>query len=275
MRHSHYLIGVDSDGTAFDSMNLKHISAFIPAAIEVWNMKGEMAEWFIQIEKEVNLFSSLRGINRFPGLLEVFVRLDKQFPQVREMLSLDAFQAYIEGNEKYAPATLKAWREKHPSQTLKQIQMWSERADQLFEKACEGIQPFPGVREALTKASQKAAVAVVSSAAKAGLQKDWEAAGLLTSVEWLMSQEDGSKTAQLQKAMMYCEAPVHALMLGDTQSDGDAAYAAGARFYPILPGEETASWHYFESTVLPAFLEDRYTVEEEEKLTDRLRTMLS
>ena len=33
MNPSQWLIGVDSDGTAFDSMNIKHLDAFIPAAL--------------------------------------------------------------------------------------------------------------------------------------------------------------------------------------------------------------------------------------------------
>ncbi|MBR1584688.1 MAG: hypothetical protein IJ662_04035, partial [Clostridia bacterium] len=78
MIETHYLIGVDSDGTAFNSMNRKHIDAFIPAAIEIWHLKGETAKRFAEIEKKVNLFSSLRGINRFPGLLKVFEQLNQE-----------------------------------------------------------------------------------------------------------------------------------------------------------------------------------------------------
>ena len=77
MISSAFLIGIDSDGTAFDSMNIKHLDAFIPAALEIWPMRGETAARFAEIEKTVNLFSSLRGINRYPGLLEAFDRLDK------------------------------------------------------------------------------------------------------------------------------------------------------------------------------------------------------
>lgn len=65
---SAFLIGVDSDGTAFDSMNIKHLDAFIPAALEIWPMSDEIGKRFTEIEKTVNLFSSLRGINRYPGL---------------------------------------------------------------------------------------------------------------------------------------------------------------------------------------------------------------
>ena len=112
---STYLIGVDSDGTAFDSMNIKHLDAFIPAALEIWPMPAGMADRFTQIEKVVNLFSSRRGINRFPGLLEAFERLEKEFPGAKELPDLADLWAYIAGESKYSPATLKAWMDKYPS----------------------------------------------------------------------------------------------------------------------------------------------------------------
>ena len=274
MRPSRFLIGVDSDGTAFDSMNIKHLDAFIPAALEIWPMPADMAERFTQIEKTVNLFSSLRGINRYPGLLEAFERLEKEYPDAEELPDLSDLRAYIAGEQKYSPATLKAWLASHPSGELEKVLRWSDRADELFTRACEGLMPYPGVREALEKACASVSVAVVSSAAKAGLEKDWAAGGLTPFVDFLMSQEDGSKTAQLQKAMAQCEAPVTALMLGDTDSDGICAHEAGAMFYPIMPGDEVASWQRFREEILPLFLAGGYDADEEGKYYRQLQEML-
>lgn len=271
---SSFLIGIDSDGTAFDSMNIKHLDAFIPAALEIWPMREEVAARFTEIEKTVNLFSSLRGINRYPGLLEAFDRLEKEFPEEKGLPVQDDLRAYIEGVTRYSPATLKAWMEDHPSVELDRVLAWSDRADELFTKACEGLMPYPGVREAMEKAYPSAAIAVVSSAAKAGLEKDWAAGGLTPFVDFLMSQEDGSKTAQLEKAMAQCGESVKALMLGDTDSDGICAHEAGALFYPIMPGDEAASWKRFSGEILPLFLAGKYTPEEEAKHYGRLKAML-
>ncbi len=275
MTPSRFLIGVDSDGTAFDSMNIKHLDAFIPAALEIWPMSDTVAARFTEIEKTVNLFSSLRGINRFPGLLEAFERLEKEFPHEESLPDLSPLRAYIAGETRFSPATLKAWLESHPSEELKRVLAWSDRADELFTAACEGLGPYPGVLEALTEASRSAAVAVVSSAAKAGLEKDWAAGGLLPAVDFLMSQEDGSKTAQLQKAMAQCKEGVRALMLGDTDSDGVCAHEAGALFYPIMPGDEAASWKRFREEILPLFLAGKYTEAEEAVYYNRLKAMLN
>ena len=93
-----YLIGVDSDGTAFDSMGRKHIEAFIPAALEIWPMPEEMGKRFADHEKKVNLFSELRGINRFPGLLEVFERMEKE-AGASLLPDLEPLRAYIRGGK--------------------------------------------------------------------------------------------------------------------------------------------------------------------------------
>lgn len=274
MLPSRFLIGVDSDGTAFDSMNIKHLDAFIPATLEIWPMPAEAAERFTKIEKAVNLFSSLRGINRFPGLLEAFERLEKEYPGAAWLPELTDLRAYVEGETKYSPATLTAWIRQHPSAELERVLAWSDRADELFTKACEGLMPYPGVREAMKKAWPSAAIAVVSSAAKAGLEKDWAAGGLTPFVDYMMSQEDGSKTAQLQKAMSRCGGNVKALMLGDTDSDGVSAHEAGALFYPIMPGDEAASWQRFSEEILPLFLAGKYGPEEEAKYYGKLKEML-
>lgn len=275
MLPSSWLIGVDSDGTAFDSMNIKHLDAFIPAALEIWPLNKTSAERFAGIEKKINLFSGTRGINRFPGLLAAWEELAKECPETEGLPKLTDLRAYVAGETRYSPATLKAWMAEHPSRELEKVLAWSDRADELFTAACEGLQPYPGVREALAEAGKTAAVAVVSSAAKAGLEKDWAAGGLTPHVDFMMSQEDGSKTAQLKKAMAACGTGVKALMLGDTDSDGVCAHEAGAMFYPIMPGEEAASWELFRTEILPMFLAGEYGEKQEKQYYDRLKAMLA
>ena len=64
-------VGVDSDGCAFDVMELKQKECFIPITIGVWGLQPiskyarETAEW-------VNLYSKWRGANRWPALVKVF-----------------------------------------------------------------------------------------------------------------------------------------------------------------------------------------------------------
>jgi hypothetical protein len=58
---------IASDGTAFDSMTIKHRKAFIPAMIRIWGLEG-YAEKVFEICEYINLYSPTRGIDRFSGL---------------------------------------------------------------------------------------------------------------------------------------------------------------------------------------------------------------
>ncbi len=270
-----YIVAVDSDGTAFDSMGHKHIDAFIPAALAVWQMPDEVKQHFIELEKYVNLFSALRGINRFPGLLTVFEMLLHDCPQAKENLpELAPLREYIQAESVYSTKTLREWTAAHPSSALNQVLIWSELADMLFTKACEGLKPFPGVTESLRDASMTANVVVVSAAMKEGLRNDWAAGGLLQYVSCLMGQEDGSKAEQLHKAIASFGTDVRTIMLGDTPGDAQAANSVGAAFYPIIPGEEVESWELFHREILMRFLSDTYDAEERRSHLTRMEIAL-
>ncbi len=38
-RQHHFFIGIDSDGCAFDTMEIKHKECFIPNIIKYWNLQ--------------------------------------------------------------------------------------------------------------------------------------------------------------------------------------------------------------------------------------------
>ena len=60
-----YLVGIDSDGCAFDTMELKHKECFIPNTINYWGLQG-VSKYAREAAEFVNLYSKSRGINRFP-----------------------------------------------------------------------------------------------------------------------------------------------------------------------------------------------------------------
>lgn len=74
MAGKRYFIGIDSDGTIFDSMEIKHKRVFQPVAIETWNL-GPVVDAYCEIAESINLYSIRRGINRFAGLALAFARL--------------------------------------------------------------------------------------------------------------------------------------------------------------------------------------------------------
>ena len=66
-----FLICIDSDGCAFDTMELKHKECFIPNIIKFWGLQA-VSKYAREAAEFVNLYSKWRGINRFPALIDTF-----------------------------------------------------------------------------------------------------------------------------------------------------------------------------------------------------------
>ena len=64
-----FLVGIDSDGCVFDSMELKHKECFIPDFINHYELQG-VSKYAREAAEFVNLYSKSRGANRFPALVE-------------------------------------------------------------------------------------------------------------------------------------------------------------------------------------------------------------
>ena len=67
MEKKKFLVCIDSDGCAIDTMEGKHKRCFAPLMVKTWGMQehGEKAE---EIWNRISLYSMDRGINRFKGL---------------------------------------------------------------------------------------------------------------------------------------------------------------------------------------------------------------
>src|SRR6187397_1024966 len=75
-----FLVGIDSDGCVFDSMELKHKECFIPNFIRYYKLQG-VSKFAREAAEFVNLYSKSRGTNRFPALIEALEWLQKR-PEV-------------------------------------------------------------------------------------------------------------------------------------------------------------------------------------------------
>src|SRR5262245_18839686 len=76
-----FLVGIDSDGCAFDTMELKHKECFIPAFIHHYHLQG-VSKYAREAAEFVNLYSKSRGCNRFHALVEQLTWLGRR-PEVR------------------------------------------------------------------------------------------------------------------------------------------------------------------------------------------------
>ncbi|MDP7638078.1 MAG: HAD family hydrolase, partial [Phycisphaerae bacterium] len=72
-----FLIGIDSDGCAFDTMEIKHKECFIPNIINHFGLQAA-SKYARDAGEFVNLYSQWRGINRFPAVEMVLDLLEQR-----------------------------------------------------------------------------------------------------------------------------------------------------------------------------------------------------
>src|SRR5437763_5977422 len=66
-RTADFFVGIDSDGCAFDTMEVKHKECFIPNIVKFFGLAA-VSKYVREAAEFVNLYSKWRGINRFPAL---------------------------------------------------------------------------------------------------------------------------------------------------------------------------------------------------------------
>ncbi len=67
VKNRNFLVCVDSDGCAMDTMDIKHIRCFGPCMVDEWGLEARRDE-ILSRWNEINLYTMTRGINRFKGL---------------------------------------------------------------------------------------------------------------------------------------------------------------------------------------------------------------
>src|SRR6202047_547091 len=126
-RHD-FLVGIDSDGCAFDTMEVKHKECFIPNIIHHYNLAG-VSKYAREAAEFVNLYSKSRGINRFPALIETLDWL-RERPEVRargvEVPVLHALVAWIQRETKLANPALEAAVKASGDADLARALAWSK-----------------------------------------------------------------------------------------------------------------------------------------------------
>ena len=264
-----FLIGVDSDGCAFDTMELKHKECFIPAIIKHWGFQS-VSKYAREAAEFVNLYSKSRGVNRFPALIEVFELLAAR-PEVlargvRPVPPPEIIE-WMNRETKLGNPALSAEVERTGNPMLKKTLAWSIEVNQVIDQIVgEGVAPFPMVRESMQKCGERADILVVSATPQAALVKEWENQGLAQYVAAICGQEIGTKKESLRFASEY--APNRTLMIGDAPGDYKAARANAALFFPINPSEEEKSWRRFFDEGADRFFAGTFAGDYQQKLLD-------
>ena len=269
-RKKDFFVGVDSDGCAFDTMEIKHKECFIPNIINSWELQA-VSRFARQAAEFVNLYSQWRGINRFPALTMVFDLLadwDEPLARGYQAPQVDSLRKWIEQETRLGNPALADKVAETNDAVLAQALAWSTAVNDTVARFVRGVPPFPFVRESLAKLSPAADVMVVSATPNEALEREWEEHDIAGHVRMICGQEMGSKKEHLQYGAGGKYEEGNVLMIGDAPGDMKSAKANDFLFYPIIPGSEAASWEQLHSEAAEAFLAGRYAGDYEKSLID-------
>ena len=228
MVSSKYLVCIDSDGCAIDSMNVKHFKCFGPIAVTEWELESIEKE-FLNRWNEINLYSETRGINRFLGLAII--------AEEYKLFGCQAIKDWTKRTKSLSNDALSS--ETDPG--LKKLLSWSIKVNEAIE-LLEMPQPFNGVKEVIDFLASESDIAIVSSANLDAIKNEWTTGNLMDKVSFVMSQKDGSKSHCIASLISKGYDKSKILMIGDSPGDYEAANDNNISFYPITPGKEVESW---------------------------------
>lgn len=270
-----FLVCIDSDGCAFDTMEIKHKECFCPAYINYFGLQA-VSKYARDAWDFANLYSKWRGVHRLPVLLKALDVLAKR----KEVLErnfvtpkLPQLRRYIEEGRPLTNTGLEEYLREHPeADEIRRVLQWSLNVNERIAEMVHSVPPFPHVRESLEALSAHADIVIVSATQTAALEREWSEHGLLPLLTAVKGQESGNKK-QIIASLISDYAPGHTLMIGDAPGDLDAAHANGALFYPICPDQEARSWARF-GACMEAFLNGTYAGEPEAEAIRKFETLL-
>lgn len=259
-----FFVGIDSDGCAFDTMEVKHKECFIPNIIKFYGLAA-VSKSARQVAEFVNLYSRWRGINRFPGLALTLDLLAARPEVARRGVPIPAVKGlrdWLGRETRLGNPTLRAEVAAGHDPDLALALEWSESVNTAIGEIIRQVPPFPLVRESLERMAGRADLMVVSATPGEALEREWREHGLSRHVALIAGQERGGKSELLHLATSGRYDRSRALMIGDAPGDLQAAEANGVLFYPINPGDEEESWRQFYEDALPRFFSGTYQGDE-------------
>ena len=259
---SPFVVCIDSDGCAMDTMDIKHIRFFGPLAAKYFEIKNQ--EVYLKEWNRVNLFSETRGINRFKGLL-LSLEFAKEHSEAIEDFTV--FANWCNHTTSLSNQSLEEEITKHNDPVLVKALEWSKAVNHGIETELVGEdKPFEGVKSALEEISKVAQIAIVSSANSEAVNSEWKRHELMPFVSEFFGQERGSKAAAIKEIKSLGFEKEKILMVGDAPGDLDAAKVNEVHFYPILFGKEKESWETLVTKILPEFIDGHYDDKEYQEI---------
>ncbi len=237
-----FLICVDSDGCAVDTMDIKHKRCFGPCIIDEWDLQPWREE-ILRRWDEINLYTMTRGINRFKGLAMMLEEIDRSYVRIDD---LPALRLWVDETKELSNQALKEEIKRSGAPILKKALSWSLAVNEgIRALPWELKRAFQGVREGFEAVRAFADIAIVSSANRDAVEEEWKEFGLMDLVDIVLCQDVGSKAHCIAELKNKGYAADHILMVGDAPGDKAAAELNGVFYYPILVRREEESWREF------------------------------
>ncbi len=271
-----FFVGIDSDGCAFDTMEIKQKECFCPNFIRFFELQ-KISKYARETWEFVNLYSKTRGTNRFLAVIETF-RLLSERPEVKargmKIPDFSSLKEWTEKETKLGNPTLGKYAEKINDHFIDRVYAWSLQVNHDIGAMVYGMPPFPYVRESLAKITAKADSMVVSQTPVEALEREWKENEIDKYVRLIAGQEFGTKTEHLALGAKAKYPDDKILMIGDAPGDLKAAKANGVLFFPVNPGHEESSWELLYKEALNKFFKGEYAGDYEKKLIEEFESYL-
>lgn len=237
-----FLICVDSDGCAVDTMDIKHKQCFGPCLIQEWGLE-QWEQPILERWNEINLYTQTRGINRFKGLALALEEVNQKYTPIQ---GLEKLKKWTEESQELSNPALEGEIARTGEPVLKKALNWSLAVNKkITELPWEVKHAFPGVKEAFEGVRDFADLVIVSSANRDAVEEEWTRFGLLRLVDMVLCQDAGSKAHCIAQLKQKGYEQENVLMVGDASGDMAAADANGVNFYPIIVQREEECWENF------------------------------
>ena len=274
-----FFVGIDSDGCAFNSMEVKHNDSFSVNLIKYFGLAA-ISRQVHQVWDFVNLYSKTRGINRFKAIILAFDFLS-QMPKVKrtgvQIPALPYLREWTKTETKLGnPALDQVIKNATGArlEELSQIMAWSLDVNKTISEIVYNLPPFPYVCQSLQQLVGKADMLVVSATPYEALKREWDEHSISEYVALIAGQEMGVKAEHLSIAAKSKYAADHIIMIGDSPGDLKAAESVDALFFPVNPGYEEESWQQFLDQGVDKFLGSTYKGAYQDQLITRFDALL-
>ena len=276
-----YLVCIDSDGCAFDTMGIKQRECFCPWMISCFGLQP-VAQAARECKEFADLYSKTRGANRHVTIKRILTELLPGHPQTKgfgfQVPQFPHYFAWVDDTQSVLSndglkRAIAGARDAKAQAELEHVLAWAERVNWAVKEIVKGIPPFPYVRESLEQMKEKADMVVVSATPLEALEREWAEHGIARYIGLICGQEMGTKREQIAAVGPHYKEG-HVLMIGDAPGDMRAAKANGALFYPIIPGDEIAAWRLFCEEGIERFLSGTYAGEYEKMSIERFERAL-